>query len=120
MSYGQLTTQLIQIKSDTVLYLTKPQSVYLSNYILSNQQLTERFKTALKREDMIRLLWIETGKQLDAQIELNKIAVKKVELCDEQLEKVIDLSIKDKRNTAIKTGVVALALGFVTGILIGN
>ena len=117
-SYGQLSQQLIVLKTDTVLYLTKPQAVAQSNYNLAHDQLRDRFSAALLREQGVRDLWVETGRQLAIREAEIAVLSEKVGLCHDQMDKTVEVMKKDKRGAVVRTGVVFLAVGFVVGVLV--
>lgn len=117
-SYGQLSQQLIVLKTDTVLYLTKPQSVSLANYVLTHDQLRYRFSAALVRESAVRDLWQETSRQLALRESESEVLSSQLEFCEDHLEKTVEVTKKDRRVAVMRAGVVFLAVGFVVGVLV--
>lgn len=117
-SYSQLSRQLIVLKTDTVLFLTKPQSVSLANYVLTHDQLRYRFSAALVRESAVRDLWQETSRQLALRESESEVLSSKLEFCEDQLEKTVEVMKKDRSGAVMRTGVVFLAVGFVVGVLV--
>lgn len=86
--------------------------------MLTHDQLRSRFSAALVRESALRDLWEETSRQLALRESESEVLSSKLEFCEDQLEKTVEVMKKDRRVAVMRTGVVFLAVGFVVGVLV--
>jgi len=119
-SQASLSNNLILFKGDTVLFLTKPQSVSLANYTLQAEQNKKRFIKALQREEKLHELWEETTTQLKAQKELSENLKKELATREEQIKLFQEQRKKEKRKKFIQNTGVGIVIGVVGTLLLTN
>lgn len=112
--------QLIVFKSDTVLFLTKPQAVAQANFNLSAFQLRERFKAALEREEGVMALYEESARNLSTQERLNEVLYKDISMREEELKDVQKFHKKEKRKNFIQNTGLGIVIGVVGTLLLIN
>lgn len=108
------------LKGDTVLYLTKPQAVDVANFNLRCEQLQKRFDLATKRELLLQELYTQTKAKSDIQDSIIFQLNNKNALCADQIEMIQRQSKAQKKRETIRTGVVALCIGVIVGVVISN
>lgn len=117
-SFCQLNQQLMVVRGDTLLCLTKDQAVAQSNINLEFKQVKNRLSASLAREDALIKLWKETENLLGYEKEMSVTINEQLTLCTDQLDKTVEVMTADKRKTVIRVGLVALSVGVIVGILI--
>jgi len=113
---AQLSGQLIVLNNDTVLYLTKSQAVDVANFNLRCEQLEKRFDFATKREQILQELYTQTMTKSEIQDSIIFHLNNKNALCADQIE----LIQKQSKRATIRTGIVAICVGLVIGVVISN
>lgn len=119
-SLNLLEKQLIVFRSDTVLFLTKPQAVAQANFNLSAFQLHERFKAALEREEGVMDLYEESARNLNIQERLNKTLTEDIAVREEELKAVQKFHKKEKRKKFIQNTGLGIVIGVVGTLLLTN